>query len=161
MSHLEDLLCEYYDWQGYIVRRNIKVGRLSHGGWEGELDIVAYHPKSRDLLHLEPSIDALPWHKREERFAKKFRAGRRFIFTEVFPWLSRKTSLTQIAVLISRSADRATIGGGRLVTIDEITKQIREEIAARGRMATSAIPEQYGLLRTVQLTESGYYRRLS
>src|SRR5437764_13234533 len=60
MSHLEDLLCEYYDWQGYIVRRNVKVGRLSHGGWEGELDIVAYHPKTRDLVHLEPSIDALP-----------------------------------------------------------------------------------------------------
>jgi len=40
VSHLEDLLCEYYEWQGYIVRRNIKVGRLGHGGWEGELDIV-------------------------------------------------------------------------------------------------------------------------
>ncbi len=31
MSHLEDLLCEYYDWQGYIVRRNVKVGRLGQG----------------------------------------------------------------------------------------------------------------------------------
>jgi len=41
VSHLEDLLCEYYEWQGYIVRRNIKVGRLGHGGWEGELDLVA------------------------------------------------------------------------------------------------------------------------
>jgi hypothetical protein len=47
MSHLEDLLCEYYQWQGYIVRRNIKVGRLDHGGWEGELDIVAYHPVTK------------------------------------------------------------------------------------------------------------------
>src|SRR5882672_2600591 len=58
VSHLEDLLCEYYEWQGYIVRRNIKVGRLGHGGWEGELDIVAYHPKSNHLVHLEPSLDA-------------------------------------------------------------------------------------------------------
>ena len=161
MPHLEDLLCQYYDWQGYVVRRNVKVGRLGHGGWEGELDIVAYHPTSQDLLHLEPSIDALSWNKRRERFDKKFRSGRKFIFTEVFPWLSRETPLTQIAVLISRSADHATIGSGTVVTIDEITKQIREKVTARGKMATSAIPEQYDLLRTVQLTESGYYRRLS
>ena len=44
MSHLEDLLAEYYDWKGYLVKRNIKVGRLNHGGWEMELDVIAYHP---------------------------------------------------------------------------------------------------------------------
>lgn len=26
------LLCEVYDWRGYILRRNVKVGRLKHGG---------------------------------------------------------------------------------------------------------------------------------
>jgi hypothetical protein len=83
VSHLEDLLCEYYDWQGYIVRRNVKVGRLGHGGWEGELDIVAYHPKTCDLVHLEPSIDALPWTTRQPRFARKFKVGAKYIFTEV------------------------------------------------------------------------------
>lgn len=77
MTHLENLLYQYYDWQGYIVRRNIKVGRLKHGGWEGELDIVAYHPNNNELLHLEPSIDADSWGTREERFEKKFAAGRK------------------------------------------------------------------------------------
>ena len=47
MSHLEDLLCEYYEWQGYVVRRNIKVGPLSHGGHEGELDIIVSHQRGR------------------------------------------------------------------------------------------------------------------
>ena len=32
MSHL-------YDWKGYLVKRNIKVGKLAHGGWEGELHL--------------------------------------------------------------------------------------------------------------------------
>lgn len=67
MSHLESLLVEYLDWQGYLVRRNTKVGRLAHGGWEMELDVVGYHPKSRDLLHYEPSVDAHDWQTREER----------------------------------------------------------------------------------------------
>ncbi len=160
MSHLEDLLTEYYDWQGYIVRRNIKVGRLSHGGWEGELDIVAYHPQKGNLVHLEPSLDADPWSKREQRFEKKFRAGKKFVFTEVFPWLDRNTPLKQVAIVVSRGDKRTHLGGGRVITIDKITKEIREKVAAEGRMASGAIPEQYRLLRTVQLVESGYYRRL-
>jgi hypothetical protein len=47
MSHLEDLLVQWRDWRSYVVQRNVKAGRLSHGGWEGELDIVAYHPVTR------------------------------------------------------------------------------------------------------------------
>jgi len=64
MSHLEDPIYEFYEWRGYIVRRNIKVGKLHHGGWAGELDIVAYHPEHRNLVHLEPSIDAESLSKR-------------------------------------------------------------------------------------------------
>jgi hypothetical protein len=28
MTHLEQLVYEYYDWLGYLVKHNIKVGRL-------------------------------------------------------------------------------------------------------------------------------------
>ena len=73
MNHLEMLIEQYYEWKGYIVRNNVKVGRLSHGGWAGELDIVAYNPVSNHLLHLEPSIDAHPWKTREKRFKKKLK----------------------------------------------------------------------------------------
>lgn len=161
MLHLEDLLCEYYDWLGYVVRRNVKVGRLKHGGWEGELDIVAYHPKTGDLLHLEPSIDAHPWSRRAQRFEKKFGVGKKFIFTEVFPWLDRSTPLRQITILVSRGTDHRVLAGGEVMTIDEIVRDIRTAVASRGRIASSAIPEQYRLLRTIQMTESGYYRRLT
>ena len=54
MNQLEMLIEQYYEWKGYIVRNNVKVGRLSHGGWAGELDIVVYNPVSNHLLHLEP-----------------------------------------------------------------------------------------------------------
>lgn len=160
MSHLEDLIWEYYDWRGYIVRRNIKVGRLDHGGWQGELDIVAYHPKTGELVHLEPSIDADAWSRREERFTKKFAAGREFILADVFPWLDDKTPLKQLAVLVTRSKDHSTLAGGDVISIDELVRQIRSEVAALGKMASNAIPEQYKLLRTIQMTECGYYRRL-
>ena len=159
MSHLEDLLFEHLDWRGYLVKRNIKVGKLSHGGWEGELDLVAYHPQTGDLVHMEPSIDAHKWERRDERFSKKFECGRKYIFPDVFPWLNRDTPLRQVAVLVSRGT-RECVGGGEIITIDEIAKQIKNDVIGRGKMAKAAIPEQYALLRTAQLFLSGYYKLL-
>ncbi|MDT7543610.1 MAG: hypothetical protein QOE33_3514 [Acidobacteriota bacterium] len=158
MSHLESLIAEYLDWQGHIVRRNIKVGRLGHGGWEMELDIVGYHPTSGAIVHYEPSIDALSWEKREARYLKKFQAGRKYIFTEVFSWLPPETHLKQIAVFISRPRERNEIAGGTLISIDELMSEIRARVVESGPMCRSAISEQYPLLRTLQMTHSGYYR---
>ena len=76
MTHLEQLLYEYYDWLGYIVKHNIKVERRQHGGWEMELDIIAYNPNTNHLIHLEPSMDAHSWETREKRFKKNLRPGK-------------------------------------------------------------------------------------
>ncbi len=56
MNHLEKLTRQYYDWKGYLVKGNVKVGRLTRGGWGGELDIVAYNPQTNHLVHIEPSL---------------------------------------------------------------------------------------------------------
>ena len=159
MNHLEKLTRQYYDWNGYVVKGNVKVGRLSHGGWGGELDIVAYHPQTNHLIHIEPSIDAHSWATREQRFDKKFRFGRDYIYDDVFPWLSpEETPLEQVAMLITSS--RRELSGGKVISIDEFVKIVTGEIAARGIMSKNAIPEEYDLLRTIQLAVSGYYKKL-
>jgi len=56
MNFLEQLISEWYAHKGYFVRTNIKFGRLSHGGWKGEIDVVAYEPKSKEFIHVETSI---------------------------------------------------------------------------------------------------------
>ncbi len=156
MTHLEKLLRQYFEWREFIVKGNVKVGRLSHGGWEGELDIVAYHPTENRVVHLGPSIDAHSWAKREERFQKKFEAGMKYIHIEVFPWLDPNTPIEQIAVLVSSS--RKELAGGSVISIDEITSQITAEVAREGIMAKKAIPEEFSLLRTIQLVSCGYYK---
>lgn len=156
-SHLESLIHEYLEWQGYLVRRNVKVGRLPHGGWEMELDLIGYHPTTQDLVHYEPSLDALSWEKRENRYKKKFNAARKYLFTEVFTWLPPDTHLRQIAVLVNHPRGRDILAGGVLMSVDEVMAEIRSRVIACGIMAKNAISEGYPLLRTVQLSHVGYY----
>ena len=160
MSHLELLIAEYLEWDGFIVRKNIKVGRLDHGGWAGELDIVGFHPQTNRLVHYEPSLDALSWSKRESKFDKKFKAGRKYIFKDIFPWLSKAhLKLEQFVVLPNHPMGRDTLSGGVLISVDELMAEIRAKVAECGPMVTNAIPENFSLLRTIQMSEFGYHKR--
>jgi len=157
MTHLETLIAEYLDWQGFLVMRNRKVGRLKHGGWEMELDIIGYRPESNQLVHYEPSLDSKPWFNRESRYDKKFRAGRKYILKELFPWLKPAPRLQQFAVFPMHPKNRNKIAGGSVISIDELMAKIRERVLTHGKMSKNAIPEQYPLLRTLQLSHCGYY----
>jgi hypothetical protein len=157
MTHLESLIAEYLDWQGFLVMKNKKVGRLKHGGWEMELDIIGYRPKSNELVHYEPSLDAIAWDKRELRYVKKFEAGRKYILSELFPWLKPAPKLQQFGVFITHPKNRHQIAGGTIISIDELMATIREKVVACGKMSKNAIPEQYPLLRALQLSHNGYY----
>ena len=159
MAHLETLIVEYLDWQGYLVRRNMKVGRLKHGGWEMELDVIGFNPHTNDLVHYEPSVDAHSWDLRESRYAKKFEAARRMIFSEVFSWLPPTTPLRQIAVFPSHPRGRDSIAGGTILSIDELLDEIRTRVMKCGVARSSAISENYPLLRVMQLSHCGYSRK--
>ena len=160
MAHLEDLIAEHLDWQGYVVKQNILVGKRAKGGWDMELDIVAYRHADHSLLHLEPSLDAHTWAKREKRFAKKFEAGRNLIFSEVFPWLDANTPIKQVAILPSRG-NRKTLAGVRLITVDEYVATVKADIQIGPAASRGAVPEKYPLLRTVQFLVKGYQRAKS
>ena len=141
MSHLENLISEFYDWQGYLVKKNIKVGRRSKGGWEMELDVIAYHPHTEHLIHLEPSLDSDSWKKREQRFRKKFNAGKKYIFSDIFTWLDSSTTIDQVAVLVSHPAGRDKISGAKIKSVDEFVSEVRSEIKQQGIVSKKAIPE--------------------
>lgn len=160
MSHLESLVVEYLDWQGYLVRRNTKVGRLKHGGWEMELDVIGYNPHTGDLVHYEPSVDAHTWDTRESRYEKKFSTARKLIFSEVFFWLPPETKIKQIAIFPTHPKDRHTIAGGEIQSIDEFVAEVRSRVIACGVTSKGAISENYPLLRMLQLSHCGYNRVL-
>jgi len=148
MNFLEQLVAEWYAYQGNFVRTNIRFGKGLRGGWEGEMDVVAFDPKEKILVHLETSGDAYSWPQRRKRFQKKFRMdieGYRSVFDFEFKKVIKRA-------IVSFSRPRRPIDFGddiELVPIPEIMTDITDEMR-RVNPATTAIPERYPLLRAIQ-----------
>jgi hypothetical protein len=148
-NYLEQLVIEWYEYQGYFVRNNVLVGKRAQGGYETELDIVAFHPAKMRLVHLEPSMDADSWERREERYKKKFELGRIHI-PGLFAGLSVPKEIEQIAVFgYASKISHNTIGGGKVVCVEDLFRDIINELKAK-TMSNSAISEHMPLLRTLQ-----------
>ncbi len=157
VNFLEELVAEWYEYNGYIIRRNDKVGRLPRGGHEGELDVIAFHPQTNHLVHIETSTDAHSWSKREERFTKKFRIGTRYI-RDLFSGLNLPDNIEKIVVLIVGSRNTHTeIGSGQVIFVEHFIANIINRLKTISYMS-NIVPEKYPILRTLQIV--GNHREL-
>jgi hypothetical protein len=148
-NFLEQLVAEWYEYQGYFVRRNVPVGRGARGGHESELDVVAFNPTLRHLVHIEPSLDAESWEKRERLFKKKFEAGRKYI-PDLFDGFDLPPDIEQIALLVFASkSNHPTLGGGKVLLISDLMRQIMEGLGDK-RSIANLVPEHHNILRTLQ-----------
>jgi len=148
-NFLEELVAEWYEYQEYFVRRNVLVGKRVRGGYESELDVVAFHPTKKHLVHIETSMDTQSWEQREQRFAKKFEAGRTYI-PKLFSGFDLPPTIEQKAVFVFASRKNyETIGSGQVVLVSELLPDIFRQIKLK-RLAESAIPENLIILRSFQ-----------
>ena len=73
MNFLETLVAEWYEYSGHFVRANARTRKRDKGGYDVELDVLAYSPPDERLIHIETSGDANSWPERRSRFlGKKF-----------------------------------------------------------------------------------------
>ena len=149
MNHLEQLVAEWYEYNGYFVRRNVYVGKRAKGGYECELDVIAFHPENAHLVHVEPSMDAHTWVKREERYKKKFSAGKKYI-PQIFTGLAIPDHIEQIALLgFASNKNVKELAGGKIVTVADLYLDITNGLRGK-KISQNAVPEQFSLLRTIQ-----------
>lgn len=149
MNFLEQLVAEWYEYQGYFVRRNVHVGKRAKGGWTCELDVVAFHPGKKHLVHVEPSMDSSSWEVRSSRYQKKFEAGRKYI-PQMFSGLDIPQDIEQIALFgLGSKSNNPTLSGGKVWLFSDLLQHIRATIGGR-RVEREAVPEQFPLLRTIQ-----------
>lgn len=147
-NHLEDLVAEWYQFNGYFVRRNIQVGKRKRGGYECELDVVAFHPGKKHLVHIEPSLDSDSFKERELKYQKKFRAGLQYIPT-LFDGIQLPTDIEQIVLLVYTSKKPRSLGGGTMQHISDFMSKIHDVLKDRP-INTAAVPEQFPHLRSLQ-----------
>lgn len=148
-NYLEQLLVEWYEYQGYFVRNNVLVGKREKGGYKAELDIVAFNPEKKHLVHLEPSMDTDSWEKRESRYSKKFKYGREFI-PQLFKGMQLPDKIDQYAVFVFASKlNHETIGGCEIKLLPDLLSEIFSSIKEK-RIENNAISEHLPLIRTLQ-----------
>jgi hypothetical protein len=147
MEYLQQLVAEWYEYQGYFVRTDLWVGLESDGSYECELDVVAFHPTHRHLVHIEPSLDLLSWKEREAHFQLKFDAGRKYLH-RMFGNEPR-IHFEQIALESADEELPRTIAGARLVRLSDLIGEILGALAAFP-ISEWLVPEQWPLLRTLQ-----------
>jgi len=150
VNYLEGIVSEWYSYQGYFIRQNILVGKRPNGGYDCELDVVAFHPEKRHLVHIEPSMDTSSWPEREKRYKKKFEIGRKHIPALFKGLIDSSQEIEQIALFAYASnKNYKTIGGGRVMLVKELMQEIIAELKGK-KLAKEAIPESWVSLRTIQ-----------
>jgi hypothetical protein len=156
-NFLEQIVAEWYEIRGYFVRRNVNVGlRETKGGYEAELDVVAFNPVDKHLVHVEPSMDADSWTERERRFRKKFAAGQKHI-SQLFTGFGELPPVEPIALFVFGSdVQHKEIGGGRVMMMQELMSDIRRYLEQRS-IQSKAVPEQFVILRSL-LFAAHYWR---
>lgn len=160
MTYLGQLVREWYEYRGYFVRRDVWVGLESDGSYECELDIVAFHPIQRHVVHIETSYDLLNLHDKEQHFQSKFDAGKKYLH-RMFG-VEDHLHIEQTAlVLESGDMHRHTIGGGKIVLLSDFLAVILQQLSGTG-ISSAMVPEQWPLILTLQcVTEHWRKSRLS
>ncbi len=150
-NHLEQLIAEWYTYQGYFVWRNIKACARDRGGYHAEIDIIAFNPEIRKVVHIECSLDGESQSVRESRFGKKFRYGE----IEIRKRLSSMEPFSidkMIILLFTKRNKQEEIAGVKVVHIADVIKEIAEYFKAeKSNYKRLAVSEDMPVLRTLQL----------
>jgi hypothetical protein len=159
VNFLEQLVAEWYSYRGYYVRTNVMVGPRQAGGYEGELDVVAFHPETKEIVHIETSMDALSWDKRREKFTKKFEMGRRYI-PQLFSFTERRPKQVVVLGFPRTTRDEQLLGQDvEVYLMPRLITEIAEELS-KTKVENGAVPETFPLLRAMQfaLDYGGYLK---
>jgi hypothetical protein len=151
MNFLEQLVAEWYEYERYFVRSNVRARKRMKGGWDVELDVLAYDPINNTLLHVETSGDADSWAERKLRFLTK-----KFILTrkEYEVILGHKVSkIKKIAIVGYARSTKADLNWGpdiEVVLIPDLMSQIAGKLRSQ-KPIQEAVPEGFPILRAMQM----------
>lgn len=151
MTFLEQLVAEWYAYNGHFVQTNVKFGKRKAGGYEGEMDVVAFHPRTKLITHVETSTDADSWEERRRRFGKKFGDAEKH-YSELFRFDYQRVEKLAI-VGWGRTVPVGISFDGTIVikTVPQFIFEVTGVLSQRDP-AKEAVPEHWPLLRAIQMS---------
>ena len=164
MNFLEQLAAEWFDYQGYFIRTNIKFGKLKKGGYQGEIDLIAYHPENNQLIHVETSTGGESFEKRKKIFLRKFDDASKH-YEDILPFvIDKKIEIKRRAIVGFAKKTRIPVDWPKdlkikFISVPAFISKICKELTKKNP-SREIVPESYPLLRTIQLTVH-YYKPIS
>ena len=112
------------------------------------MDVAAFHPATRELVHLETLMDADQWEERKKRFSRKFGDAKAHL-NEIFSFDIQR--IQQIAIVgFAAAGKKGLLGEGiEVKTVPEFVAQISRFLQTKHPLK-DAIPENLPLLRAMQ-----------
>ena len=150
MNFLESLVAEWYEFSGYFVRSNSRTRKRPKGGWDVELDVLAFSPSDQRLVHIETSSDANSWQERKDRFLKK-----KFILSrkEYESLIGSNIKTIEKIAIVGWSTTKRDLNWGddiKVVLIPQLLEEITAKLKETSPMK-QAVPESFPLLRAMQM----------
>ena len=151
---LEELAKEYYEYiKEYFVRTNIRFDkRKEKGGYKGEIDILAYVPNERKLIHLECSMSAdrndAGFKKAEEKFPDNLD------YKNLYPDNTLNIEKVEKIFILKQTKERNDVKmpeGKKPMNLGAFIREIYNSINTD--IMNKIIPEAYPLVRTMQLAK--------
>jgi hypothetical protein len=150
MNFLEQLAAEWYQYSGWFVRTNVRWGKREKGGYDGELDVLAFDPSSGELVHIETSGDSDSWPERRERFLRRKFALDPGEYLKMVKGEIR--TVRRVAVVGQTRSTNADLNWGPGIEVKLIAEFMAEVVSGLPLNAMSqAVPEGYPLLRAIQM----------
>lgn len=122
-----------------------------NGGYDNEIDILAYHPETKELIHAVPSWDANSWDERKARYR-----GKKFVFSEEqYRQLiggAEVTRIRKLAIARLGQSARASLDWGHgfeVVLILVFIRQIADVLATKSPLS-DAVPGGFPILQDMQ-----------
>ena len=148
MNFLEQVIAEWFSHKGYFVKTNIKFGKLPRGGFAGEMDVVAFHPQTRELVHIETSTVG-----GAKRFKQKFDLAKRY-YGELFKFSYDSMRCMAIGGFAYTASPKVKKMLGEKIEVESVPEFFRKASACLRECPISkqAISETLPLLRAMQFT---------
>lgn len=161
-NSLEKLAVEWYNYKGFYVKRNVYFGTSQKGGVEGEIDVFAYHPKTKEAIHIEAAVPE-SYKKTGEHHKRKFESAQKYYkaFFNVDP-----NSVKRISLILTGSQPKQTsiekiesVASSKFIHIKDLINEIIEEMKNLDENSMNIVKETYPLLRLIYILSHFNYLR--